>query len=197
MITSNIQIALGAPHHTPTTLKRASDDGAPALFGCAVPPSSTSSLPAASTLHGPCPTGQCAHLRDCHFLPAQCDVLQRLLLHLIRTSTPTTTSVKHDSKHIANIGATAVQQRGERPASSGSTVQRSGCRRTGPVHDQLWEPGAVLHLVGGRSAVRAHLHCAVHIGHLGPLHNIATATAAVQHGQSFSSSLTSRYASSF
>jgi len=150
-------------------------------------PSSTSSLPAASPLHGSCPACQRAHLRDCHFLPAQRDVLQRLLLHLLRTSSPATSTSggEHDGKH-ANIGATAVQQRGERPAGdAGSAVQRSGSRSC-PVHattcSQLREPGAVLlHHLRGAGAVHAGVDGAVHAGHLGPLHHLAAATAAVHH----------------
>ena len=128
------QLAAGGSHGAPAHPECSPNVGAPTFPGCAVYPSSSS-----SSLTTPSLRGQRAHLRDRHLLPAQRHVLQRLLLHLLRTTSPTAPSadIEHrESKH-ANVNAAAgVQQcRRKQPTSDASSpVQCRGCRPACPVH---------------------------------------------------------------
>ena len=129
------QIVPGGSHGAPAHPECSPNVGAPTFPGCAVYPSSSSS----SSLTTTSLRGQRAHLRDCHLLPAQRHVLQRLLLHLLRTTSATAPSadIEHRDTEHANVNAAAgVQQcRRKQPTSDASSpVQCRGCRPACPVH---------------------------------------------------------------
>ena len=129
------QLVAGGSHGAPAHPECSPNVGAPTFPGCAVYSSSSSS----SSLTTTSLRGQRAHLRDRPLLPAQRHVLQRLLLHLLRTTSPTTSSanIEHrDTKHTDVNAAAGVQQcRRKQPTSDAtSPVQCRGCRPACPVH---------------------------------------------------------------
>ena len=129
------QLVAGGSHGAPAHPECSPNVGAPTFPGCAVYSSSSSS----SSLTTTSLRGQRAHLRDRHLLPAQRHVLQRLLLHLLRTTSPTAPSanIEHRDTEHTNVNAAAgVQQcRRKQPTSDASSpVQCRGCRPACPVH---------------------------------------------------------------
>ena len=137
------QLVAGGSHGAPAHPECSPNVGAPTSPGCAVYPSS-SSLTTTSL------RGQRAHLRDCHLLSAQRHVLQRLLLHLLRTTSATAPSAnieRRDTEH-ANVNAAAgVQQcRRKQPTSDASSpVQCRGCRPACPVHRNKYRSSGAVH----------------------------------------------------